>query len=166
MFSCTVAVTVKKPTSCVVDNSGNVIVGQTVNLFELSNDYSSATSIAGDYSESSNVDGDSSTARFGSINQIVIGDAAQTFLFVCDFDNDAIRKVEIASGTTSSPFSIAGPIGIAISPTYNVIFVSSSKACIFYIIVSNGEYREYAGISGTPGENVNYNQCNNSNYIV
>ena len=135
-----------------VDNAGNVYVGQQYNIFKLVS-LTTGTNVVGS-SSSGYADGTGTAATFNYITQVAWGAASQDVLFISDQNGGSsstgqVRKVTISSRSTSSSTSVAitRPCGLVVDSTYTNMYVTSSTLhSVYKIVISSLTASLYAGL--------------------
>ena len=142
------------PTSCLVDSTGNVYVGQKLNIFMIS--YPSLTTAANVIGSTvGNVDGSGTAAKFQSINGMCWGTAAKTTIFLTDTVNSVVRQVTSAATTSFKASGITFPWGIIADSTYANLYVTNYNTAfinvIYKVVISSISVSQVAGTSSASG---------------
>ncbi len=125
------------------------------------------TVLAGTLNYSGSTDATGTSAKFYSPQGLAL-DEAGTYLYVADYDNDTIRRVDTSTGevtTFAGSAGVAGsldatgtaarfyhPVGLAFDATYSYLYVSDSgNHTIRRISMSDVSVSTFAGTAGTAG---------------
>lgn len=157
-----------QPAAVTVDTAGNVYVGDTSNhTIRKITPAGVVTTIAGMAGTFGTADGTGNGARFNKPYGITV-DKTGTNLYVGDFNNDAVRKVVIASGlvttiagtagvggsfdATGAAARFDGPVGVALDPTGTNLYVADyNNRTIRKVVVSSAVVTTVAGTEGAIG---------------
>ena len=140
-----------------IDNSGKFIYTSSyathcITKFDIC--ANAVTVIAGSNNNPGTSDGAGTSAGFNQPFFICINPSNQ-YLYVCDYGNNKIRKVDVTTNIVSTFFSgISGPVSICINKTGTTLYVGSSDFLIYKI----------SNITGTPTSTVIAGIINQSGY--
>ena len=134
-------------------SDGRVVIGQENSIIKLTFPDYSTTFVGGINGLFGFADGDVTASRFNNIGQIAFGDMAQTFIFVCDTSNNAIRQVDVENQITTTSFSISSPVGIVVDTIFANVYVSlgGSQARIFVVTISSWVIKSVFGVADSQG---------------
>ena len=134
------------PMSCVVDDVGNVIVGQLTTIVRINYADFSASAISGQ-SSTGYVDGSGTVSMFETLRQIAWGNSSQNFIYGADYVNGRIRTVDVTSGFTNSAFQVPFPFGVVVDSMFSHLYVSCfiNNGIIYRFTISTSSSVIYAG---------------------
>ena len=139
--------------SCAVDVTGNVYVSQNDNIYTLTYPLLNVASNFIGGLTSGNTDGYGSHASFSGIFAMTF-DSNQTYLYVSDNNNNAVRRVNVSTNATSWRVFVYYPYGIVIDSTNENLYVGSNYVVLLKIVISTKTVSQYAG-SYSYGKSVN-----------
>ncbi|AWI07866.1 hypothetical protein CKA38_00080 [Ereboglobus luteus] len=158
---------IAQPGGLACDTAGNLYIASTQRhvVFKLAAGASTATIAAGALDTSGASDGDFTTARLNAPAGIILGSDGQ--LYVADTLNNAIRKIDPASGTISTVAGRLGvsgtadglaadarfnqPKGLAADSAGNLYIADTGNHTIRRFDIVSGEVVTSAGLAGSPG---------------
>ena len=129
--------------SCLVDVSGNVYVSQLYNIFKLTAPYLNVASNFIGQQTSGNTDGYGTHAAFYGIFAMTFN-SNQTDLYVSDYYNNVVRRVNVSTNSTTWRVSLSYPYGIVIDSTNNNLYVASYYG-IIKVVIATKAVSQYAG---------------------
>lgn len=164
----TLATEIAQPGGLARDADGNLYIASAQRhvVFKLAAGAPSATILAGALDTSGTTDGDIATARFNAPAGLALGPDGQ--IYVADKLNNAIRKIDIATGSVAT---VAGRVGVsgdtdgaaltaarfnrpeslAIDSAGNLYIADTGNHTIRRLDIASGEVTTNAGLAGTPG---------------
>lgn len=151
----------------ITGRDGTIYVGDATCIRVVPPDSAAASVLAGDCQRAGYVDGDAATARFEFLLHDLELDAARGALYVSDRLNDAIRAVDLQSGTVATlaggdgagsddgvgaAARFEGPGGLALDEQLGVLYVADTfNSTLRAVDLASATVSTVAGVAGTSG---------------
>ena len=139
----------KEPAGIAVDSSGNIYVGDNYNhLVRKIDPDGNVTTLAGQAGVSGSADSQGTDASFNRPHGVAVDSLGN--VYVADFDNHLIRKIDPSGNVTTLADSFYHPIDVAVDSLGNV-YVADFYNHLIRKIDPSGNVTILAGQAGNPG---------------